>query len=207
MKGLLYKEFCMFKPQLKSWGGAFAIILIYAFIFKNVTMLFMMVAVIGIMNSVTSFSYDKMYRCEELIAALPVSRKQMVQSKYLFLLGLDLILAAASSVLVFAVSLFERADLIELAASGAAVLGVTVLMQAVVLPLVYKMGPDKARIFYMIIGMCPVVILFGLNELDMLPPLTEEFVFSMLKAAPFVVIAVLIISFFISVGIYRKKDL
>lgn len=206
MKGLLYKEYCMLKPQAKSWLGALVIMLVYAFIFKNVSMLFMMISIIGLTYSISGFSYDKMYHCEEWIASMPVSRKQMVQSKYLFLLSLDLALAVLSAALIGGIALFADTDLMEAAASGGAVLGVTVLMQAVVLPLIYKMGPEKARVFYILVGLGPTVILFGLNEVGMLPPLTDTLVYSILRAIPFVAIAALLLSFAASVRIYRRKE-
>lgn len=206
MKGLLYKEYCMLKPQAKSWLGALAIMLVYAYIFKNISMLFMMISILGITYSISGFSYDKMYHCEEWIASMPVSRKQMVQSKYLFLLLLDLALAVLCVALVAGIALFAGTDLMEAAATGGAVLGVTVLMQAVALLLIYKMGPEKARIFYILIGFGPIVILFVLNEAGMLPHLTDALVYSALRATPLVVIAVLLLSFAASVRIYGRKE-
>lgn len=99
MKGLLYKGFCMFKPQFKSWAFVLIFFIIYGIIFKNVYMITMMISVLGLVSCFSSFSYDKQYRCDEYLAAMPVSRKQLVWSKYIFVLCLDLILAAAAFVL------------------------------------------------------------------------------------------------------------
>ena len=78
MKGLLYKEFCMFKPQFKSWAFVLIFFIIYGIIFKNVYMITMMISVLGLVSCFSSFSYDKQYRCDEYLAAMPVSRKQLV---------------------------------------------------------------------------------------------------------------------------------
>lgn len=80
MKGLLYKEFCMFKPQFKSWAFVLIFFIIYGIIFKNVYMITMMISVLGLVSCFSSFSYDKQYRCDEYLAAMPVSRKQLVWS-------------------------------------------------------------------------------------------------------------------------------
>lgn len=206
MRGLLYKEYALFKPQLKSWTGALVILSIYAILFKNLSMLLMLIAIAGTMVSANSFSYDRMYHCEEWIAAMPVSRKQMVMAKYLFLLAMDLILSVVLVTAVMGVGVMFHADLLDILASGCSVLAVTVLLQSVSLPLIYKLGPEKARIFYALIGIAPMVLLFVLKQMEMLPPLTDELGYLILKALPFIGIAAMSLSFVLSVRIYRKKE-
>ena len=100
MRGLLYKEYYMLRPQLKSWLAFLLFFTVYSFVFKSVGMLTMMLAVIGITSCYNSFHYDKQYRCDEYIAAMPVSRGQMVASKYMFSLSVDLLIAAVTAVII-----------------------------------------------------------------------------------------------------------
>ena len=94
-------------------------------------MITMMISVLGLVSCFSSFSYDKQYRCDEYLAAMPVSRKQLVWSKHIFVLCLDLILAAAAFVLAAGYAVWAGEPLVELLAGVGSALVVTVLMQAI----------------------------------------------------------------------------
>lgn len=207
MRGLLYKEYYMLRPQVKSWLAVLAFFMVYTAIFKNAGMLTMMLAVIGITSCYNSFHYDKQYRCDEYIGAMPVSRGQMVASKYLFTFFIDLFIAAAAAavtIVVCATSLVD-ASLLESMASLGGVLGVTVLIQAVTIPLIYVLGVDKARYVNVLIWMSPWVLIM-LNR-DRLPKITEAQIISALKLAPLVILVFVVISWMISTAVFKKRDL
>ena len=90
---------------------------------------------------------------------MPVSRKQLVWSKYIFVLCLDLILAAAAFVLAAGYAVWAGEPLVELLAGVGSALVVTVLMQAILLPMVYIIGIDKARYVNIVIWMVPWVVI------------------------------------------------
>ena len=207
MRGLLYKEYCMLRTQLKSWLVFLLFFTVYSFIFKNIGMLIMMLDVIGLTSCYNSFHYDKQYRCDEYIAAMPVSRGQMVASKYVFSLGVDLLLAAVTLIIIlisFAVHVLDS-PLDEALGSAAGVLAATVLIQAVTIPIIYIVGIDKARYISTIIWMSPWVLIM-LNR-GRIPKIAEDQVMGALKLAPLVILAVLVISWLISMEVFKKRDL
>ena len=207
MRGLLYKEYYMLRPQLKSWLAFLLFFTVYSFVFKSVGMLTMMLAVIGITSCYNSFHYDKQYRCDEYIAAMPVSRGQMVASKYMFSLSVDLLIAAVTAVIILVSCTVPALNIPLDEAMGAAggVLAVTVLIQAVTIPLIYILGVEKARYVNMIIWMAPWVLIM-LNR-DRLPDITENQIMGLLKLAPMAILAVLVVSWLISTAVFKKRDL
>lgn len=207
MRGLLYKEYYMLRPQLKSWLAFLLFFTVYSFVFKSVGMLTMMLAVIGITSCYNSFHYDKQYRCDEYIAAMPVSRGQMVASKYMFSLSVDLLIAAVTAVIILISCTVPALNIPLDEAMGAAggVLAVTVLIQAVTIPLIYILGVEKARYVNMIIWMAPWVLIM-LNR-DRLPEITEGQIMGLLKLAPMAILAVLVVSWLISTAVFKKRDL
>ena len=165
----------------------------------------MMISVLGLVSCFSSFSYDKQYRCDEYLAAMPVSRKQLVWSKYIFVLCLDLILAAAAFVLAAGYAVWAGEPLVELLAGVGSALVVTVLMQAILLPMVYIIGIDKARYVNIVIWMVPWVVIMLFR--DRLPQIQKEQIIMMLKIIPVIAVVLMVVSVCISVSVFRKKDL
>ena len=182
----------MFKPQFKSWAFVLIFFIIYCIIFKNVYMITMMISVLGLVSCFSSFSYDKQYRCDEYLAAMPVSRKQLVWSKYIFVLCLDLILAAAAFVLAAGYAVWAGEPLVELLAGVGSALVVTVLMQAILLPMVYIIGIDKARYVNIVIWMVPWVVIMLFR--DRLPQIQKEQIIMMLKIIPVIAVVLMVVS-------------
>ena len=168
-------------------------------------MITMMISVLGLVSCFSSFSYDKQYRCDEYLAAMPVSRKQLVWSKYIFVLCLDLILAAAAFVLAAGYAVWAGEPLVELLAGVGSALVVTVLMQAILLPMVYIIGIDKARYVNIVIWMVPWVGIMLFR--DRLPQIQKEQIIMMLKIIPVIAVVLMVVSVCISVSVFRKKDL
>ncbi|EHF05294.1 hypothetical protein HMPREF1020_02756 [Clostridium sp. 7_3_54FAA] len=168
-------------------------------------MITMMISVLGLVSCFSSFSYDKQYRCDEYLAAMPVSRKQLVWSKYIFVLCLDLILAAAAFVLAAGYAVWAGEPLVELLAGVGSALVVTVLMQAILLPMVYIIGIDKARYVNIVIWMVPWVVIMLFR--DRLPQIQKEQIIMMLKIIPVIAVVLMVVSVCISVSVFRKKDL
>ena len=168
-------------------------------------MVTMMISVLGLVSCFSSFSYDKQYRCDEYLAAMPVSRKQLVWSKYIFVLCLDLILAAAAFVLAAGYAVWAGEPLVELLAGVGSALVVTVLMQAILLPMVYIIGIDKARYVNIVIWMVPWVVIMLFR--DRLPQIQKEQIIMMLKIIPVIAVVLMVVSVCISVSVFRKKDL
>ena len=168
-------------------------------------MITMMISVLGLVSCFSSFSYDKQYRCDEYLAAMPVSRKQLVWSKYIFVLCLDLILAAAAFVLAAGYAVWAGEPLVELLAGVGSALVVTVLMQAILLPIVYIIGIDKARYVNIVIWMVPWVVIMLFR--DRLPQIPKEQIIMMLKIIPVIAVVLMVVSVCISVSVFRKKDL
>ena len=136
---------------------------------------------------------------------MPVSRKQLVWSKYIFVLCLDLILAAAAFVLAAGYAVWAGEPLVELLAGVGSALVVTVLMQAILLPIVYIIGIDKARYVNIVIWMVPWVVIMLFR--DRLPQIQKEQIIMMLKIIPVIAVVLMVVSVCISVSVFRKKDL
>lgn len=106
------------------------------------------------------FSYDKQANWDTYGLALPVGRTKTVCARYVCVLLLTLIGVALEVVLGVVMSTLVRLDSLPSYLLTCAVCGLmAVLINAVMLPLLYRFGADHARIMlYVIFGF---IVLFG----------------------------------------------
>lgn len=200
MTGLLYKEFYMIKAQIKIWLVIFVVIFLYNMTMKSDSILHMLTPMVGIMTCLSSFSYDRMFRCEEYIAAMPVSRKKIVMSKYTFFILLSL----GTTLLTLLGFLALGYPLGETTAASLGILGATIALQMIMIPLIYKWGPEKARILFLVICFSPYLLSIFLK--DRFSNISDQFLLDILKVSPLILLILFAISYFISARIYSKKD-
>lgn len=215
MFGFVLKDFLVMRKNIYYYFG---FMVLYGFL--SVTGVFPysvlagLVALVGLMLPMSSFAYDDQARWEKFAASAPAGRRGVVQGKYLFaLLG-----TVASTVLVAAIltvmSLLGAVDT-EVWWEPLAVVGacacVTLLLDSVFLPFLLKYGSEKARILSMLVfgvafgGMALLAFLTERGwKLSALPPAVETFGPFLLAV---VTAAALAVSYCVSMGIYRRKEL
>lgn len=216
MTGLLLKDILVMSKTLKTYVlflmfylamaalGLFTISFVTAFI-----------QVIVMMMPIGIFSYDEAAKWERYAMTFPLSRRQLVGGRYLFtlvtaigaaLFGLlaCVILSAADG----SVSVTE--DLLTVAIS----LAVGILMADILLPLCYKLGPERARPYLYAIVFLPIVVLLGgyklglFRDLDLswLNELSDAYVMSIGLLSVLIAAVGLGMSFLISCRVMEGKE-
>ena len=211
MMGLVKKDFYLAAGLARSYLIVAAIFLvlslagIYEFSFLSSFM-----SLLCIMLPVNVFSYDEQAKWDKYAAALPGGRRAVVQARYVF----TLIVSAGAVVLGGAVgaaaSLLDPTTgemLWEMVLSTAAGGSVGILLNAVMLPLMFKFGVQKGRLYLALV----LAILFGafLGGVAALASAVQEpsVLILPLAAIPAAGLLALVPSYFLSLRIFRKKDL
>lgn len=217
MTGLILKDFLILRKSLRSY---LVMLLIYAGIaFTGVwsadivgVLMIVMVALLP-MNV---FAYDKQCQWDTYNLALPVGRTKTVAARYLCVLLICL--ASAALTAVCGVALWAAGRMEEPAEFliTCSIMGLmSVLVNAIMLPFLYKFGPERARMmFYGIMGGVVLLVaafLFPLGGLEWLksldiaePTLGQIAVLPAVAAAAGV--ALLALSFLLSRHFYGAKD-
>ena len=146
MKGLLIKDWYQLRSYCRSFLLIAAVFLVLAFLSRENTYFLMILGVLAGVLPMTLLAYDERGHWNVYSQTLPYTRGQYVSAKYL--IGL---MCAGAMVLLVAAVTFCR-DL----ASGhrwiwwpaAATLAGALLSAAILLPLSFRFGTEKARIFY-----------------------------------------------------------
>lgn len=210
MIGLVVKDLLVLRKPAKLYLVmlAFYVALSVAGAFDN-AMVVGFVCLFTLMLPISSFSYDELARWDKYAAALPVSRRGVVGSKYL----LALILGCIAELLIVAtalvLALLKNAAPGEVLLTGLACVGVGLLMNSILLPLLFQFGAEKGRLLTMAVLAVLFLLGFGGAKLlgaDGLPtvPSYVEAVFPPVMAGA--VSLVLYVSYRVSLIIYNKKE-
>ena len=160
------------------------------------------------------FAYDKQCQWDTYGLALPVGRTKTVAARYLCVLLLCLggiALTAVTGAALYAVGRIE--DPAEFMVSCAVMGLMAVLMNAIMLPFLYKFGPERARMmFYGVLGLLVLagaLFLFPLGGMEWLNSLSEPNL-EQVTAIPFIAavagLILLALSFLLSRHFYGSKD-
>ena len=183
---------------------------IWAVAAKMPTMMGTMVILLSIMMPISSMSYDEAGQWYRYAFSLPIPRRTLVLSKYVlgFLVSLGgLVVSAIGNIIVLSLTNWENAWESWLTIIGFLELGVIFL--SIIIPILFKYGVEKGRLFIVVIAVIPslLVALLGstLKTSGTLMP-SAELLQAILYSSPLFTLAIFLISFRISVGICRKKE-
>ena len=163
-----------------------------------------------------SFTFDEMSNAERYVACLPVSRREIVLSKYLMAFASSAAGAASGVLLGLALQWGKHGTVDQIDRwLGLVLVGVFLMaiMNAVQIPCIYKGGATQGRILVFVLLAGAVLVGWGLQHLasalgaDLMKSLEAMFNRHWLLA--FLVLTALLygVSFRISCRIYGRKDL
>lgn len=213
MKGLILKDLLNLRKNLKT---IIIMCLFYTLLFStlNPTFLSGMITILFAMQILTTFSYDDYSKWNMYALSLPITKKQLVLSKYI--LGISFIIFGGvfSFILTSLLSLFKGSFILgDLVASIIGSTGIMILMILILLPLIFKYGVEHSRIMLLAIFAIPTVLILIISKvlaLTGIPFPSEEQLNALLPViciiATLILIAGSYVSYMTSVKIVTKKE-
>ena len=211
MTGLILKDLLILRKTLRSY--LFMLIVYVGIAFTGVwsaDIVGVLLVVMVVMLPMNVFAYDKQAKWDTYGLALPVGRTKTVAARYLCVLLLCLL---SVGVMLYAAGRVEEP--VEFLVSCSVMGLMSVLVNAIMLPFLYKFGPERARMmFFGIMGgivLLVVAALFPLGGLEWLKSLElAEPTPAQAAAIPAVAavagLALLAVSFLLSRHFYGSKD-
>lgn len=203
MKGLLLKDLITLKAQAKVMAALIAFYVFLALSSQNNAMFGGIISVMAAILPVTSLSYDEKAKWDKYALSMPVSRKDMVISKYL----LGLLLLGAAFLINMLFNIFAATDTIKdvfILSYSLAAVGLVFL--SLILPVLFQFGVEKGRLFMFIILFLPTATVVIWAKSGLQKP-GEEALHTLLTVSPLIVVAILVISVLLSLKIYAKKEM
>lgn len=210
MHGLIQKDLYSLKGSLKS---ILLIMIVFGVIFIPQAGGISFIAVTVFMMSslvISTISMDDFVKWDKYALTLPLSRKDIVRSKYELLLLLSITGAviglAVTAVYNIAVN---QASVEEILMMGIMMVAISIALLGIVMPVIYKFGVEKARILMMACIFLPIVLILGLVYAAENLGINLPEVSNLLLVVTTIIIsaAVLLLSYFVSLKIYSKTDL
>ena len=216
MKGLLVKDLKLLKNMMRIM----LIIIVFSVAFSTMgeNLFFSMgyVSVFVAIFSVSTISYDEYDNGFAYLFSFPFERKQYVQEKYIFGLGMIIAGVFFSGIISFMISKLTGQSVTapEWTAVIVASLSMAVFMISLVLPANIKYGSEKGRVAMIVIFLGVGVIGYGAYWISTLAGIDLEKMLNALFYSPvkmgmtvgIFAVVVMGISYLISVKIIEKKE-
>ena len=205
MRGLIRKDLYMIWNYGRTLLLLSALFLVFGALSEERNYFFLVYPVLfaGVLP-VTLISYEERDGWNCLCDTMPISRKTVVNERFLMTLLCFLTLYVLTLAVQAAV-LLPKGRGAELRQLACALPGVGLVAPAVMIPVTLRWGVEKGRIvYYFFIG---VVVALGVIGAELLSGKNEEIVGAGMGAALAVSVAVFVLSWLLSMRIYEKREL
>ena len=217
MKGLIIKDLCVIKNQMKSLLLVLALFIFLSIANKDATFVLFLIPFYMIMILITTFSYDEFNKWECYCNSLPLSRKEIVKAKYLLFNATSLIVLILGVLASFIIPNFIENTTFE--SIYASIIGVAFgicLVISLLIPFYYKFGSQKGRIMLFLTVAILALLIGTITSLDVFNNIELMNIINSLNNLSLgmftllliiVTIIIMTISYYISVKIYSNKEL
>lgn len=205
MKGLILKDLLNLKSTFKTLG---IMIFFFACIFipQGNGFIFGIIILMFAMMVVTTISYDDLAKWDAYAITMPVTRKEIVISKYLIMVILNTLGAVLALIVGFVgTMIMGNGFSMEMLAIVAVTYLIAYLFGSMIIPLIYKFGTEKARLMLILCALIPTALILLVEQMKVpLPSPDKPWTYLILLIG--LTITGLMLSFFISLKIYEKKE-
>ena len=219
MKAMLYADWLNFRQSIRSMLFILLVFAFTAFAWGRTMFFIMIVAMLSILLPATLCASDQAYGWDKLSLSLPILRREVVQSKYLLGLLVNLMLFVSAAAMTAAYSLVDpSASITENMLSLFVGELIALLLMGVMFAVTFRFGVEKSRYILIAVVWIPILTMAGIVKFDIIPGIVDVINqgFHQLETAPIglpmagaliVCLAMYVLSYIISVRKYKKKEL
>ena len=216
MKGLIIKDLCVLKNQMKTLLLVLAFFIIFSIINEDATFILFLIPFYMIMILITTFNYDEFNKWDSYCNSLPLSRKEIVKSKYILFNATSLIVLILGIIASLIIPNFIENITFE--SIFASIIGVAFgicLVISLLIPFYYKFGSQKGRIMLFLCIVILALLIGAITSLDIFNNIELMNLINNLNnlslgmfALLLIIVTVIImtISYYISIKIYSNKE-
>lgn len=214
MKAILYTDMLNLKQSIKAMGMMLLFFGVMGFVFQEISFFVMLLVMLSVMLPFNLFAYESSAGWDKLMLSLPVTRSDVIASKYLICCGQSTLLAACLCG-VGAVYAMSSADIswIDLTATVFFCLALSWVVNGVMFPLIVRYGVTKARYLLLIVVWTPILLFWIAKQavmqnpfVDVLIQISETNLWLLGLSALAGAAAIMWISMRISIALYQKKE-
>ena len=216
MKSLILKDLYNIGHNAKSM---IFILLVLAFALipsSGVEGYIIMSGILCSMMIITTFSFDDQSKWLKYAMVMPVTKKDIVISKFIVLLIFSaigavtgLVIGAIGGTIVHKGIFSSVNNMLSLLFTGAVSLVISEIAGSMSIPLLFKFGAEKARMLMLVSCLIPASIFFGVYKLFTLlgVSFTDQIIFILLCCSPFLALVWNFLMYKISYALFARKEL
>ena len=201
MRSLLYKDLVNLKQQFRFYVIILAFYVLLGIKSGDASFLGAIMTMFAVMLSITACAYDEKAGWDKYALTMPFGVRELIGSKYL----LALIGVFVTAGVMLPVNLFAGTPLQEALALTASWIAIGLFYTETILPVIFRFGVEKGRIFMIVIAFLPVMILLFFDK-GAARFVSSELFEKALYIAPFVFLLILPLSVWCSYRMYKKKE-
>ena len=215
MTGLMMKDFLVMRKALKSYLFIMACYVVLAWLdILNYSFIITFIQVMIMVMPISAFAYDEQAKWDRYAMSLPLGRSKVVGARYLFILLLTLFTMAVGLATTAVVTLTGGTETTEMLLTLEVSTTIGLLVPAIILPLSYKLGAERARPYLYAIIFIPTILVVLLARIDAidfsalktLEGLTTAAIVGGAALLPLAGLAVLAVSYLISCRVAAEKE-
>lgn len=201
MRSLLYKDLVNLKQQFRLYVIILAFYVLLGIKSGDASFLGAIMTMFAVMLSITACAYDEKAGWDKYALTMPFGVRELIGSKYL----LALIGVFVTAGVMLPVNLFAGTPLQEALALTASWIAIGLFYTETILPVIFRFGVEKGRIFMIVIAFLPVMILLFFDK-GAARFVSSELFEKALYIAPVVFLLILPLSVWCSYRMYKKKE-
>lgn len=215
MKGLIIKDILNLRNYMKQLILVFIFFVAYGIFLKNGVFVGSMITLMLSMQVITTMSYDEYAKWDKYALTMNINRKDIVLSKYVFFIMsiiIGIVVGIISSSFINIIS-DSNVGIDEILVTSIMVPCIFAILFCIIIPIVFKIGVEKARVVMMAIFFTPTIlgfIFFKMAEKANIPmpdEATLDMIFKFgLIGLIILTVVFIFISYKISLSIYKKKE-
>jgi ABC-type transport system involved in multi-copper enzyme maturation permease subunit len=216
MTGLILKDFINLKKNIKIFAILAVLYGFMAFTTSDASFFSSMFTMLIAILTLSVYSYDELAKWDVYALTMPVSREDIVRGKYIIMLLLTFLGAVIGTVITIVIKMIQQDnDFVSGAQSSLLGGAVVILFYCIAMPFITKLGVEKARFIFFAIYLIPFAIIYFIGNAveagdyvipEQLIRFGEKLVSNAAILGPLVLLFALVVSYTISVGVYRKKE-
>ncbi|WP_394920590.1 ABC-2 transporter permease [uncultured Robinsoniella sp.] len=163
------------------------------------------------MMLITTISFDDLSKWNRYALIMPVSRRDVVKSKYMVLIifslvgcGVGIVICSIGSIIL------KDFNLADILGASLGCLGIAFVFGSIILPLLYKFGAEKARMLMIVCFLIPTAVVYFVAYFYKntgLPMPGETSITIAIVSLPVLCILFMYISYRISLKIFQNQEL
>lgn len=208
MLGMIMADVYTLKKMLKLSGVLCLIYIVLAMFVEDATPMIAFVIFFSMMSILSAFSYNEQCHWDVFVNTLPVDRNKVVREKYVLTLLFLLVAAVISDIAMVVSNMIYHRPLLYTIENVHIVTAIAAFYLAITIPIMFKMGTERARVIMVLVYVIPFLAFMILNRYNenmldsLISSLQGYFQIIIMSAA----VVGIIISYFISCAIYKKKE-